>query len=146
MGLALEQACLAEELGEVPVGAVLIHNGEVLAAEHNRMISANDPSAHAEMRVLRQGAQLLANYRLPGTLLLCTLEPCLMCYSAMVHARIGQLIYAANDQKTGIFSTGSFEKVKSIYNHNIVVSAGLRAGDASAMLSSFFQKRRKGEG
>ncbi len=142
MGLALEQAERAEACGEVPVGAVLIHNGELLAADHNRMITACDPSAHAEMLVLRQGAQRLGNYRLVDTLLLCTLEPCLMCYSAMVHARIRQLIYAAADGKTGIFSTSSFDRVRAVYNHDITTVGGLRAEEASAMLSTFFSGRR----
>lgn len=143
MGLALEQARLAEEASEVPVGALLIHKGMVLAAAHNEMIGGNDPTAHAEMRVLRLGAERLGNYRLVDTLLICTLEPCLMCYSAMIHARIERLVYAAADFKTGIFSTASFDKVSSVFNHEIIVDHGLRADEASAMLSAFFRARRE---
>ena len=143
MDLALEQARLAEAEGEVPVGALLIRDNRILAADHNRVIGASDPTAHAEMLVLRRGAELVGNYRLVDALLICTLEPCLMCYSAMVHARVGTLVYAAADLKAGIFSTGSFDRVQAVFNHRVVVEPGLRAGEASTLLSTFFSRRRK---
>lgn len=143
MGLALEQARLAEAEGEVPVGALLILDDEILAADHNRVIAASDPTAHAEMLVLRRGAERIGNYRLVGSLLVCTLEPCLMCYSAMVHARVGTLVYAAADAKAGIFSTGSFDRISAVYNHLVQTVNGVMADESSALLSGFFRKRRK---
>lgn len=143
MDMALDQARLAESEGEVPVGALLIHNGEVLAVDHNRTIGSCDPTAHAEMLVMRRGAERIGNYRLVDTLMVCSLEPCLMCYSAMVHARIGTLAYAADDFKAGVFSTGAFDRVSGVYNHCIRVEKGVRASESSVLLSGFFRKRRK---
>lgn len=142
MALALRQARLAEEGEEVPVGAVLVLDGEVVCEACNQMIGSHDPAGHAEMIALRQGGCRLGNYRLPGTLLVVTLEPCLMCYSAMVHARIGGLVYAAADAKTGVFSTGAFNRIQAIFNHRFPVLGGVRGDEASAMLSGFFLRRR----
>ncbi|MBT8434892.1 MAG: tRNA adenosine(34) deaminase TadA [Gammaproteobacteria bacterium] len=143
MQQALAQARIAAERDEVPVGAVLVDSaGELIAAGHNQPISANDPSAHAEIVVLRAAAQKLGNYRLPDTTLYVTLEPCTMCVGAMVHARVGRLVYGAAEPKTGaiesaqqLFKTGRF-------NHQPELEAGVLANDCSALLSHFFANKR----
>jgi tRNA(adenine34) deaminase len=146
MDLALRQARLSEAADEVPVGAVLLLNGELVTQAGNHMIASHDPSAHAEMTALRQGGAILGNYRLPQTVLVVTLEPCLMCYSAMVHARIGGLVYAAADFKTGVFSTGALERIGHIFNHSFPVRNGVRGEEASSLLSAFFLRRRERKG
>ena len=143
MRQALAQARIAAESDEVPVGAILVDStGELIAAGHNQPISANDPSAHAEIVVLRAAAQKLGNYRLPDTTLYVTLEPCTMCVGAMVHARVGRLVYGAAEPKTGaiesaqqLFETGRF-------NHQPELEAGVLANECSALLSQFFAKKR----
>lgn len=140
---ALAQARIAAELGEVPVGAVLIDAvGELLAAGHNQPISACDPSAHAEIVTLRAAAQKLQNYRLPGTTLYVTLEPCTMCVGALVQARVGRVVFAATEPRTGaivsahrLFDTGE-------YNHRPEVEGGLLAEESAALLTAFFRARR----
>ena len=143
MRQALAQARIAAEFEEVPVGAVLIDaQGELIAVGHNQPISAQDPSAHAEIVVLRAAAQKLGNYRLPDTTLYVTLEPCTMCVGALVHARVGRLVYGATEPKTGavesahqLFETGKF-------NHRPVIEGGVLAGECAALLTRFFEKRR----
>ena len=143
MKQALGQAQIAADKDEVPVGAVLVDAaGNLVAAGHNQPISACDPSAHAEMVVLRAAAQKLGNYRLPGTTLYVTLEPCTMCVGAMVHARVGRLVYGAIEPKTGavesaqrLFETGKF-------NHQPQVEAGVLADECSAVLTRFFEQKR----
>jgi len=143
MQQALAQAQIAAERDEVPVGAVLVDAaGELIAAGHNQPISACDPSAHAEIVVLRAAAQTLGNYRLPDTTLYVTLEPCTMCVGALVHARVRRLVYGAAEPKTGaiesaqrLFETGKF-------NHQPELEAGVLANECSALLSQFFAKKR----
>ena len=143
MRLALAQAQIAADLDEVPVGAILVGAaGELLAVGHNQPISAQDPSAHAEIVVLRAAAQKLGNYRLPDTTLYVTLEPCTMCVGAMVHARVGRLVYAATEPKTGaiesaqrLFETGNF-------NHRPQIEAGVLADECAALLTQFFANKR----
>jgi tRNA(Arg) A34 adenosine deaminase TadA len=143
MRLALEQAQIAAEMGEVPVGAVLVDAaGELVAAGHNQPISAHDPSAHAEIVTLRAAARKLGNYRLPDTTLYVTLEPCTMCVGALVHARVGRLVYAAVEPKSGavesaqqLFETGKF-------NHRPLIESGVLAEESSALLSRFFEIKR----
>jgi tRNA(adenine34) deaminase len=143
MQQALAQAQIAAERDEVPVGAVLVDAaGDLIAAGHNQPISACDPSAHAEIVVLRAAAQKLGNYRLPDTTLYVTLEPCTMCVGALVHARVGRLVYGAAEPKTGaiesaqrLFETGKF-------NHQPELKAGVLANECSALLSQFFAKKR----
>ena len=142
MKQALALAARAEALDEVPVGAVLVRDGRVIGRGHNEPIGKNDPSAHAEMVALRKAGKKAAAYRLNGYELYVTLEPCVMCYSAMVHARIARLIYGADDPKNGVFSSGVFDKIEQIYNHRIAVEKGVLAMPASAMLSGFFKARR----
>lgn len=142
MRLAIAQAKLAEQHNEIPVGAVIVHNNEVIAEGFNQSIMLNDPSAHAEMVAIRAAGQTLKNYRMLDCTLYVTLEPCLMCSGLLIHSRIKRLVYASQDYKTGAagsaFSLINHEK----HNHQIAVAGGLLAGECSAMLSAFFKRRR----
>jgi tRNA(adenine34) deaminase len=142
MRRALELAACAEAEGEVPVGAVLVADGRVLAEGWNRCITLSDPSAHAEMIALRAGGQALGNYRLPGTTLYVTLEPCAMCAGAMIHARVARLVYGADDPKTG--AVGSvFDLLRGPkLNHRVEVLAGVLAAECGEQLQNFFRLRR----
>jgi len=143
MQRALELARHAQEQhAEVPVGAVLVANGEIVGEGWNRSISANDPSAHAEVMALRDAGQRLGNYRFPGTSLYVTLEPCVMCSGALVHARIARVVFAADDPKTGAAGSMFDTLVSEKHNHRIVVERGLRADAASELLRMFFRQRR----
>ena len=142
MKKALAQAVAAEKRGEVPVGAVLVLEGRVIGRGGNAPIADCDPSAHAEIKALRRAGKKTGEYRLNGAELYVTLEPCLMCYGAMVQARVAKLYYGADDPKNGIFSSGVFDSVKHVFNHRITVEAGLLSGSASAMLTGFFEARR----
>ena len=142
MKKALSQAVAAEQRGEVPVGAVVVREGRVIGRGGNAPIADSDPSAHAEIKALRRAGKKTGAYRLNGCELYVTLEPCLMCYGAMVHARIAKLFYGADDAKNGIFSRGVFDQVKHVFNHRIAVEAGLLAEPASTLLTGFFQARR----
>ncbi|WGO84391.1 tRNA adenosine(34) deaminase TadA [Arsenophonus apicola] len=132
----------AKEKGEIPVGAVLVHDDKLIAEGCNHPISDHDPCAHAEILALRSGGQFLKNYRLLDTTLYVTLEPCIMCAGAMIHARINRLVYGAYDQKTG--AAGSVIDVFNYpeMNHRILVVGGILADECSAMLSCFFKQRR----
>ena len=143
MQLALEQARLAESAGEVPVGALIVQDEEILAIGHNQPIGLNDPTAHAEIQVLRQAASKIENYRLTGTTLYVTLEPCPMCIGAMVHSRVSRLVYGASDPRTG--SAGSVFDLacNPALNHCIEVQSGVLAEECSDLLRRFFQSRRK---
>jgi tRNA(adenine34) deaminase len=142
MRLALEEARRAEAAGEVPVGAVIVQNGEVIGAGRNRNIIDHDPTAHAEIVALRQAASKLANHRLTGCTLYVTVEPCAMCAGAAVLARIERLVYGCDDPKAGA--------VRSLYrlaedarlNHRINVVSGVLADDCSALLTAFFRRKR----
>jgi tRNA(adenine34) deaminase len=142
MQQALEQAGLAAIAGEVPVGAVIVRNGEVIARSFNQPITNHDPSAHAEMLALRQAALLAENYRLPGTTLYVTLEPCIMCAGAMLHARVDRVVYGATDPKTG--AAGSILDVFSSkqINHQTVIEGGMMAEECGQLLRDFFKERR----
>ncbi|QSX29005.1 tRNA adenosine(34) deaminase TadA [Shewanella cyperi] len=140
---ALAQAALAEAEGEVPVGAVLVKDGELIATGFNHNIGLNDPSAHAEMQCLRLGGRLLDNYRLLGTTLYVTLEPCAMCAGAMVHSRIQRLVFGARDEKTGAAGTVVNLLQHPAFNHQVEISAGVLAEQCSAQLSEFFRRRRQ---
>jgi tRNA(adenine34) deaminase len=139
---ALELACQAEAAGEVPVGAVVVRDGVIIGRGFNAPISRHDPSAHAEMMALREAAQNTGNYRLVGCELFVTLEPCLMCAGAIMHARIARLVYGASDQKTG--ACGSVLNVFSEprLNHHAELSSGILADECGAVLSNFFEQRR----
>ena len=142
MEQALEQAQLAAAGGEVPVGAVIVRNGVVLSKAFNKPITNHDPSAHAEMLVLRQAALSEENYRLPGTTLYVTLEPCTMCAGAMLHARVDRIVYGAADPKTG--AAGSVLDVFSSkqINHQTVIEGGVMGEECGQLLRDFFKERR----
>ena len=143
MRLALEQARQAQKLGEVPVGAVMVaETGTILAVAGNRSIVDHDPSGHAEMLVLRTAGKILENYRLLNTTMYVTIEPCLMCIGAMIHARIKRLVLGASDPKTGAvvsrYQIGSDGKL----NHELEVEAGILADECAGLLTSFFKMKR----
>ena len=142
MQLALEQAQHAWSLGEVPVGAVVVKDGVVIATGFNQPIGTHDPTAHAEINALRVAAEKLGNYRLPGCELYVTLEPCMMCSGAMMHARLARVIYGAADPKTGVCGSvlNLFEQER--LNHHTQVVGGVMAAEAGAMLKDFFAERR----
>ncbi len=142
MRRALALAARAEQEGEVPVGALLVADGEIVAEGWNRPIVSHDPSAHAEIVCLRAAASALGIYRLPGTTLVVTLEPCIMCAGAIIQARVAQLIYGAADPKAG--AAGSVYDVLTVprLNHAPAVSGGLLADECGAMLRRFFRARR----
>ncbi len=143
MQAALAEARAAEASGEVPVGAVIIANGEILARGQNRVLRDTDPTAHAEMVALRAAAAALGNYRLTGCELYVTLEPCAMCAGAMVHARLERLVYGASDPKAG--AAGSVLAVVNHpqLNHQIEVTGGVLAEECGTMLREFFRARRE---
>jgi len=143
MQLALAQAQQAWDLGEVPVGAVVVKDGEVIAVGCNQPIGKHDPTAHAEIVALRAAAEKLGNYRLPGCELYVTLEPCVMCSGAMMHARLSKVVYGAADPKTG--ACGSVVNLfgQEQLNHHAEVVGGVMADECGAMLKNFFAARRK---
>ncbi|QBH98849.1 tRNA adenosine(34) deaminase TadA [Limnobaculum zhutongyuii] len=143
MRYALELAERADKEGEIPVGAVLVQDNQVIAEGWNRPISTHNPTAHAEIMVLQQGGLALQNYRLLNTTLYVTLEPCVMCAGAMVHSRIQRLVYGASDLKTG--AAGSLMDILGHpgMNHHVEVTAGILAEECSARLSDFFKRRRE---
>jgi tRNA(adenine34) deaminase len=142
MGLALKQAIKAEEEGEVPVGAILVKDGLVIAKAHNQPISTNDATAHAEIQLIRNAGKKQENYRLTGTSLYVTLEPCAMCLGAMMHARIERIIYGAHDPKTGV--CGSSENLidASCFNHKSDLISGVLEHECKQLLKTFFISRR----
>jgi tRNA(adenine34) deaminase len=142
MRRALEEARKAERAGEVPIGAVVICEGRVLACAANRTITENDPTAHAEMVALRAAAQGLGNYRLTGVTLYVTLEPCAMCAGAMVLARIARLVYGADDPKGGAVRTFFGVLEHPGLNHRVEVCGGVLAVESAAILQAFFAARR----
>ena len=142
MQQAIEQAQLAALAGEVPVGAVLVRDGQVISKAFNQPITHRDPSAHAEMLALRQAALAEQNYRLPGTTLYVTLEPCTMCAGAILHARVDRVVFGAPDPKTG--AAGSVADVFSSkqINHQTSVEGGIMGDECGQLLRSFFKERR----
>lgn len=143
MRYALRLAERADEEGEIPVGAVLVLDNNIIGEGWNRPIGRHDPTAHAEIAALRQGGETLQNYRLLGATLYVTLEPCIMCAGAMVHSRISRLVYGASDFKTG--AAGSLIDILGhpAMNHKVEVTAGVLAETCSSSLSDFFRRRRE---
>jgi tRNA(adenine34) deaminase len=139
---ALEQAKLAALAGEVPVGAILVRDGEVIGRGFNQPIGNHDPSAHAEMLALRTAAQGVANYRLPGATLYVTLEPCVMCSGAMLHARIDRVVFGAPDPKTGAAGSVLDIFASKQINHQTQVEGGILAEECGQILRDFFRERR----
>ena len=142
MRMAIEQAQLAAQSGEVPVGAVLVRDGQVISKAFNKPIANHDPSAHAEMLALREAALAQENYRIPGSTLYVTLEPCAMCSGAMLHARIDRVVYGAQDPKTG--AAGSVLDIFSSkqINHQTSVEGGIMSEECGQLLRDFFKGRR----
>jgi len=142
---ALALAAQGAALGEVPVGAVLVQDGVIIGRGFNCPISGNDPSAHAEMVAIRAAAQALSNYRLPGSTLYVTLEPCSMCAGLIVHSRIARVIYGTTEPKAGVaVSRGQFFS-QDFLNHRVLIEGGVLAQECSEMLSAFFKARRSGD-
>ncbi len=136
-------AKLAEEKGEIPVGAILTQNSIIIAKGSNSPIANNDPTAHAEMNALRNGGQYIKNYRFPGTTLYVTLEPCIMCMGAIIHARVQRLVFGAYDPKTGAavscYQIGS----DNILNHQLEITGGICKEECSSLITNFFRQKRK---
>lgn len=143
MQLALEQARLASGIGEVPVGAVMVLDGQVIGIGYNQPICRNDPTAHAEILAIRDAAANLQNYRMPGCTLYVTLEPCVMCCGAIMHSRLARVVFGAGDLKTG--AAGSVLNLFSEQrlNHHTAVASGTLAGECGGLLSDFFAARRQ---
>lgn len=139
---ALALAKLAGKAGEVPVGAVVTRDGRIVGKGYNAPISTHDPSAHAEIQAMRVAAAALGNYRLTGCSLYVTLEPCAMCAGAIIHARIGRLIFGAADPKTGACGSVVNLFAESRLNHHTSIEGGLLARECGALLSQFFRQRR----
>ena len=143
MRLALAQAQEARAAGEVPVGAVVVKDGEVIATGFNQPISRHDPTHHAEIAALRAAATAVGNYRLPGCTLYVTLEPCVMCAGAMMHARIARVVFGARDPKTGACGSVLNLFANAQLNHHAEVVGGVLADECGTMLSDFFAERRQ---
>lgn len=139
---ALELARQGAQLGEVPVGAVLVKDGEIVGRGFNCPISGHDPSAHAEMVAVRDAASRLENYRLVGSTLYVTLEPCSMCAGLIVHSRITRIVYGATEPKAGVVASRGRFFEQEFLNHRVLVEGGVLAQDCSELLSAFFQARR----
>jgi tRNA(adenine34) deaminase len=143
MRQALSQAGNAWTLGEVPVGAVIVKDGEIIATGFNQPIGTHDPTAHAEIMALRAAAELLGNYRLPGCELYVTLEPCAMCSGAMMHARLKRVVFGAPDPKTGACGSVLDLFAQQKLNHHTEVRGGVLAEECGALLKDFFAERRR---
>lgn len=142
MGLALEEAARAAQADEVPVGAVVVDQGRVIGRGHNAPITRQDPTAHAEILALREAARATGNYRLTGATLYVTIEPCAMCCGALLHARIARLVFGADDPKGGAVRSLHRLLDDRRLNHQVEVTAGVRAADCGERLSEFFRAKR----
>ncbi|MGE3508127.1 MAG: tRNA adenosine(34) deaminase TadA [Vicinamibacterales bacterium] len=142
MAAALEQAELARAAGEVPIGAVVAMDGRIVGRGYNQPISSGDPTAHAEIVAIREAARTVGNYRLTGAVLCVTIEPCLMCVGALVHARIATLVYGAAEPRTGAVSSTARGGELPGHNHRFKVEAGEREEECRALMQAFFQAKR----
>jgi len=143
MKIAIEQALQAKKKGEVPVGAILVKDDNLIAKAHNEPITKNDPTAHAEIEVLRAAGEIQNNYRLVDSTLYVTLEPCAMCFGAMVHARVNRIVFGAYDSKSGVCGSCVDLQSGKLFNHKIYITGGILEQCCKELLSSFFKKRRK---
>lgn len=143
MTLALEQGQLAYDAGEVPVGAVVVQNNEVVGRGYNQPITSLDPTAHAEVVAVRDAAKNIGNYRLMGATLYVTVEPCTMCAGCLVHSRLERLVYAATEPKAGVIESAMCILDSPFFNHKIEVRSGVLAEQASSLMSDFFVMRRE---
>jgi tRNA(adenine34) deaminase len=142
MLLAIEEAKKAQNIGEVPVGAIIVMNNQVISGSYNQSISQDDPTSHAEINTLRNAAKMLGNYRLTGGTLYVTLEPCAMCYGAIIHARISRLIFGAYDPKTGVCGSSFNLHEQEFFNHVPQITGGILEEECSLILKDFFKERR----
>ena len=142
MQIAIQEAIKAEKEGEVPVGAVLVKDGLLISKAHNQPISKNDATAHAEIQLIRTAGKELQNYRLNGSTIFVTLEPCAMCFGAMVHARVKRIVYGANDPKTGVCGSSTDLINANCFKHKINISGGVSERKCSQLLQTFFKSRR----
>jgi len=142
MQIALNEANLAMNENEIPVGAVLVKNGKLIAQSHNQSIRTNDPTAHAEIQLLRKAGEQQKNYRLIGSTIYVTLEPCTMCFGAMVHARIERIVFGASDFKTGVCGSCMNLNKENFFNHKISITGGVLEEESSELLRLFFKSRR----
>jgi tRNA(adenine34) deaminase len=142
MRAALEEARTAAERGEVPIGAILVHEGKIIARAYNRTLTDNDPTAHAEMVAIRAAAKTIGNHRLNGTSLYVTVEPCAMCAGALIQARIARLIYGCAEQKGGAVRTCFQILDHPAVNHRVEVISGLLAEECASVMQEFFAQRR----
>ena len=142
MDLALAEAAAAAEMGEVPVGAIVVHEGKVISSAHNRREVDGDPSAHAEFIAMRDAARVLGDWRLEDCTVYVTLEPCAMCAGLMVNARVPRCVYAATDPRGGFLGSLGDLSSHPVLNHRFEVTAGVRAEEASDLLRSFFRRVR----
>ena len=142
MRIALNEANLAMDENEIPVGAVLVKNDKLIAQSHNRPINKNDPTAHAEIELLRKAGEQQKNYRLIGSTLYVTLEPCAMCFGAMIHARIERIVFGASDPKTGVCGSCINLNEEKIFNHKISITGRVLEKESSELLRLFFKSRR----
>jgi tRNA(adenine34) deaminase len=139
---ALVEARKAESEGEVPVGAIVLIDGKIVGRGHNHSVHAHDPSAHAEILALRQAALSMKNYRLPGSILVVTVEPCVMCAGAMIQARVGEVIYGAADPKAGALDSHFHLASAAHLNHKLEVTSGIMEEECSSLMRAFFASRR----
>ena len=142
MKIALIEAKLAMDESEVPVGAILVQENKLIAQAHNQPIKKNDPTAHAEIEVLRKAGEKLQNYRLAKTTLYVTLEPCTMCLGAMIHARVERVVFGASDPKSGVCGSCMHLNEEKIFNHKISITGGVLEEESSELLRLFFKSRR----
>ena len=143
MKIAISEACQAASEDEVPVGAILVKNGFIIAQGHNQSISKSDPTAHAEIQVIRKAAKNLKNYRLTETTIYVTLEPCAMCLGAIMHARVGRIVFGAYDTKTGVCGSCGDLKDANFFHHQLQITGGVFEKKCRMILKDFFQKKRK---
>ena len=143
MKIAISEANLANDEGEIPVGAVIIQNNKLIVKAHNQPIINHDPTAHAEVEALRKAGRKLKNYRLSGSTLYVTLEPCAMCLGAMMHARIERIVFGASDPKTGVCGSKADLISETFFNHRIKVQGGVLEKETKNLLQSFFKSKRK---
>jgi tRNA(adenine34) deaminase len=142
MRIALNEANLAKAENEIPIGAVLIKDDKLIAKAHNQPITNNDPTAHAEIQLLRKAGNQQGNYRLVGSTLYVTLEPCAMCFGAMIHARIERIVFGASDQKTGVCGSCANLNEENFFNHKISITGGVLDKECSELLRLFFKSKR----
>ena len=142
MKVAINEAKLAMKKNEIPVGAILVQNEKLIASAHNEPIKKNDPTAHAEIQVLRKAGKIMKNYRFPNSTLYATLEPCTMCFGAMIHARIERIVFGASDPKTGVCGSCIDLNNESFFNHKIAITGGILDKECSDLLRLFFKSKR----